>query len=164
MKKIFSMALVCLTCLGADVAWAQITAKTEAAGVAETGQWGPMESVVCAVDSDYCIVRDDQTRRNTFTVRHRLTHELAFDVKFEKYLDTFTIDGRPMVAIAAWNPGFGYLWSAWLRDGEGWRQLLLQMYTDVRLVVEEGQPSRLECDCFNGKHVAYTLKDLFADE
>lgn len=103
----------------------------------------PMESVVCDVDSDYCIVRDD-ARRNAYTLRSSNDMELALDVHFEKYLDTFQVEGHSFLAAAYWNPAFGYLWNAWVRDIDGWHPLFDQPVSDLKVVTEPGQSAHLD--------------------
>ena len=156
MKKIISFALVCLACLCGH------TVSAQNAPAATIGL-NPMEKVVCAVDSDYCIVRNDEGRRNVFTVRHRATLQLAFDTKFEKYLNTFVLDGKPFIAAASWNPAFGYLWNAWVREGETWKPLLKGFYTDLVILQEEGKPARLQCKDQDGNAQTFTLAELGMD-
>lgn len=158
MKNLIIFALVCVACLCAHTACVSQDRSTSKARL------NPMESFVCPVDGDYSIIRNDETRRNVFTLRHRETLELAFDTKFEKYLDTFQLEGKPFLAAAFWHPAFGYQWNAWMRDGKVWRQLLPEPCADLTIITEEGQPTLLRCSTGpEGQTVVtYTLKDLLA--
>ena len=153
MKNIIILALVCIVSFTANAAQSDNVNTT----------LNPMESFVCPVDSDYSIVRNDETRRNVFTLRHRETLELAFDAKFEKYLNQFEIDGMPFIAVGAWNPAFGYLWGAWLRDARGWQKVLPMQYTDIKIVPNDNKPTSLQCTGMDGKQMTVTLNELIAN-
>lgn len=153
MKNIITMVVMCMAFLCANTANAQ---KKEAS----SNKLTPMESIVCAVDKDFSIVRDDQTRRNTFTLRHRKTLKYAFSTKFEKYLDTFSLDGKSFIAVATWNPAFNYMWGAYIRDGKEWKQILQQQYTELSVIKEDGEPTRIKCTNIDGTQSTYTLQEL----
>ncbi len=140
LKRYISLALLCLACFCGS-----------SCGAGTAPALRPMESIVSTVGKKWCIVRDDQTRRNPFSLRDRRTLEPAFAAKFEKYLDTFEIDGRPFLAAASWNPAFEYLWNAWIFDGRQWIQLLPQPCVELKLIAEPGQPVRLEGTGLDGQ-------------
>ena len=119
----------------------------------------PMESVVCQIDKRYCIVRNDESRHNPLSVRHRKTFVKAFDTSFEKYLDPFTLDGKSIIVAAFYNPAFDYMWNAWVRDGKSWKQLLPQPCRSIE-IIPGSNGSSLKCTDMEGNAATYTLKEL----
>ena len=143
-KRYVSLALVCFAYLCGT-----------ACSAGKTPALNPMESIVCQMGKNWCIVRDDQTRRNPFSLRDRKTLEPAFDAKFEKYLDTFEFGGKPFIAAANWNPAFEYLWNAWIYDGHQWLQLMQKPCVELKLIEEDGKPVRLEGTDIDGQPVSW---------
>lgn len=158
MKNLIILVLVCVACFSV------IAACVSQNRSSSNARLNPMESFVCSVDGEYSIVRNDETRRNVFTLRHRETLALAFETKFEKYLETYLLEGKPFLAAAYWHPAFGYQWYAWVRDGKVWRQLLPEPCAELSIIDEEGQPTRLRCATGpDGQNVvSYTLQELLA--
>lgn len=154
MKRIVALLIVCLSCLCSPSARAQRSASSKL---------NPMEAFVCAVDKHYAIVRNDETRRNVYTLRHLKTLKPAFDVSFEKYLESFELDGMPFIAVANWNPAFGYVWSAWVLKGRHWVKLLDARFSDMTLVEEGGKPICIRCINMDGRQETFMVNKLLRD-